>query len=203
MVNKLWYQEYPEETKWVRPYLQKLINLYCFDSKIFKEPEDIKLDNLQQFIEIIFKQYQHYNIHIGNILDLGDAFDFYLSIAFKDEFPEEYPSYPDTDRRQLVLDVSGNCIQSGTCWNIFPEDVPFVIECLNAPEAELPNMYDKLNKYFNQFDNVKRTNEECPKRWEAMKQERIEALQNNKPLPIRPMSITLDPCYKDNKEDPA
>lgn len=201
MVNKLWYQEYPEETKWPREYLQKYINFYCSDSKLFKVPEDITLDNLKEFLEIILRQYQYYNISNARLLDLGDAFDKYLGIAFRDEFPDDYPNYSNEDRRQLALDVCDNCLQHST-WPIFPEDVPFVIECLNAPEAEIVNMYDRLDKYFDQFDRIKRNNEEWPNRWLVITKERIQALQNNDPLPIKPMSMKIDSCYEDKNRLP-
>lgn len=202
MVNKLWYEEDPEDGKWVREYLQELIDLYCFDSKLFKVPEDITLENLKEFLEIILRQYQYYNMHIGHLLDLGDAFDIYLDVAFRDEFEEGYANFPDSDRRGLALSISRRCLQHMT-WTLFPEDVSFVIECLNAPDAEVVNMYDKLTKYFDQFDRINWTSKEEPKRWEAIKKERIEALQNNQPLPIRPMSIELDPCYKNSPKDDA
>lgn len=202
MVNKLWYEEDLEDGKWAREYLQKYINFYCFDSKLFKVPEDITFDNLKEFLEIIFRQYQHYNLSWLQLLYLGDAFDIYLDIAFRDEFEEGYANFPDNDRRGLVLSVCRRCVQN-SIWPIFPEDVPFLIECLNAPDAEIVNMYDMLDNYFDQFDSVKRVNEEYKKRWETIKKERIEALQNNQPLPIRPMSIELDPCYQKNPKDDA
>ena len=152
MANKLWYKdEDPKYVTWVRRYLQELIDLYCSDSEQFKLPEDITLDNLKEFIEIILKHYQLYHIGVARMMDLGDAFTIYLWNAFEDEFPEDYPNYPRDDRRALALYI---CIylQSFTSYFIFPEDVPFILECLNAPSEKIIDMYDKLNKYFDQFD---------------------------------------------------
>ena len=49
--------------------------------------------------------------------------------------------------------------QWSTIWVLLPDDVPFVLECLNAPDNEIINMYDKLDDYFEQFDIDARFNE--------------------------------------------
>jgi hypothetical protein len=194
MVNKLWYKEGDEYAIFARNYLQKLINLYCFDSELYKEPEDITLDNLQQFIEIILKHFQYYHLFASHLFYLGDAFDTYIRWAFIDLFPDAYPKYPKLDRRELTLFVCDGCTQSSG-WNIFPEDVPFILKCLNAPDNQIIHMYDKIDKYFEQFDNAKRYIEEGL-RWQILKKQRLEAIQHNHPLPIRPMDLELDMCYK-------
>jgi len=47
-----------------------------------------------------------------------------------------------------------------------------------------------------QFDDIKRQDEDY-RRWETITKERLQALAENKPLPIRPMSIELSKCLKD------
>lgn len=227
MANKSWYEISPREGQLVRAYLQKLINLYCFESKEIKTPEDITIDNLKDFIEIILKNYQYYHFSHNDLLSLGDAFDIYLQDALGREYleyasGEEFdlsgmeretifehikatrekanyivatPEYPNTDRRQLVLDICSNCMQWSANWVLLPEDVPFVLECLNAPDNENINMYDKLDDYFEQFDIGARF-DELAKRRKILTEERLKALRENQPLPIRPMSIELDMCYK-------
>jgi hypothetical protein len=41
------------------------------------------------------------------------------------------------------------------------------------------------------------------RRWEAICRERLEAIQSNKPLPIKPMTIELSLCYKKPKAEQA
>ena len=127
-------------------------------------------------------------------MDLGDAFTIYFWNAFKDEFPEDYPNYPRDDRRALALYICGY-LQWFTIAFIFPEDVPFILECLNAPTEKIIDMYDKLNKYFDQFD-MRARSKELSKRGELIYKQRLEAIEKNDPLPIKPMGIKLDPCYK-------
>jgi hypothetical protein len=197
MANKLWCKgeyEYDEYVRWVRRCLQKYIDLYCSDSEQFKVPEDITLDNLKEFIEIILKHYQFYHIKSGRMMDLGDAFDIFLGHAFKDEFPDDYPNYPRHDRRALTLYIC-DYIQMFTSDFIVPEDVPFILECLNAPNEEIIDMYDKLDKYFEQFDSSAK-GDELFKRQELIDKQRLEAIEKNQPLPIKPMGMKLDPCYK-------
>jgi hypothetical protein len=59
-------------------------------------------------------------------------------------------------------------------------------------------MYDRLDKYFAQFDRNFKFNpgEEMDNRWKLINKQRIEAIEKNQPLPIRPMGMELDPCYK-------
>lgn len=184
MGNKEWY----EEDLWALRYLQELMDLYCFESKSFTVPEDITPDNFKEFLEIILTQYHYYNMHIGHVLDLGDAFDVY--------FRGEDCDYPETDRRALAFYISDMAIQSGVNWPILPEDVPFMLECLNAPDEQIIYMYDKLDNYFEQFDHCTRCNEEGPRRDKIINKQRLDAIAQKEPLPIRPMGIKLDMCYK-------
>jgi len=207
MVNKFWYEKNPltgeyddwkhEEAPVYREYIQELIDLYCPD--LYKIPEDITLDNLQQFLEVILKQYQYYNIKSGWLLELGDAIHSYFHRAYREEFPDtNWPTYPEGDRRQLTLDVLDNCFEGTGKWgHFFPEEVPFVIECINVPDEQVADMEDKLDKYFNQFDSMRRINVELGRRWQVLDKQRLEALEKGEPLPIRPMGIELDPCYKE------
>ena len=190
MENKIWDKEDQCELD----YLQKYIDLYCFDSKSFKVPDDITPDNFKEFLEIILQQYHCYNIDNGHLMDLGDAVDTYFYRKYN-KF-DGYCNYPKNDRRELTFYISSNAIQSYTCWHILPEDVHFILECLNAHEEQIIDMYDKLESYFEQFDGVARCNIEHPRRSDAIKKERLEAIEKNQPLPIRPMGIKLDPCYK-------
>ena len=192
MANKLWYKD--EYVRWVRGYLQELIDLYCSDLEQFKVPEDITLDNLKEFIEIILKHYQFYHIGPARMMDLGDALDIFLGFAFEDEFSDDYPNYPRDDRRELTLYVS-DYIRTFTSYFIFSEDVPFILECLNAPNEEIIDMYDKLDKYFEQFD-MRAKPKELSKRLELIHKQRLEAIEKYQPLPIKPMGMKLDPCYK-------
>lgn len=84
-------------------------------------------------------------------------------------------------------------------WILLPEEVPLLIECLNIPEDEIIYVEEKLEKYFNQFDFIERSNIEFPKRWKTIKKQRQEALEKNEPLPIRPMGIELSLCYKNTR----
>lgn len=195
MANRLWYKDKdPGYVTWVRRCLQKYIDLYCSDSEQFKVPEDITLDNLKEFIQIILKHYQYYHIGSARMMDLGDAFAIYLWNAFEDEFPEDYPNYPRDDRRALALYI---CLylECFTSYSILPEDVPFILECLNAPDEKIIDTYDKLDKYFEQFDNSARL-DELLKREELIDKQRFAAIEKQQPLPIKPMGMKLDPCYK-------
>lgn len=192
MANILYCKD--EYVRWVRAYLQELIDLYCSDLEQFKVPEDITLDNLKEFIEIILKHYQFYHIGSGCMMDLGDALDIFLGFAFEDEFSDDFPNYPRDERRELTLYVS-DYIRSFTSYFIFPEDVPFILECLNAPSEKIIDMYDKLDKYFDQFDRSAKS-DELLKREELIDKQRLEAIQKYQPLPIKPMGMKLDPCYK-------
>lgn len=192
MANILYCKD--EYVRWVRAYLQELIDLYCSDLEQFKVPEDITLDNLKEFIEIILKHYQLYHIGSGRMMDLGDALDIFLGFAFEDEFSDDFPNYPRDDRRELTLYVS-DYIRSFTSYFIFPEDVPFILECLNAPSEKIIDMYDKLDKYFDQFDSSAKS-DELLRRKELIDKQRLGAIEKYQPLPIKPMGMKLDPCYK-------
>lgn len=173
-------------------YTQKFINLYCPES--FKSLNDITPENLHIFLEIMLKQYQYYNMDIHHIKDLAESVGDYLYDSYIDQFSEGVYCYPNNDRRSL----SDFILTELDCFSIFPSDVPFVLECLNCEDNEVALINDRLKAYFEQFDQMQKMNVEHPRRWQAIKRERIEALAKNEPLPIRPMSITLDPCYKKN-----
>ncbi len=201
MTKKMWYEpEFEGEDVTIenrlREYLQELIDLYCFD--IFKVPEDITPDNLAQFLEIILRQYQYYNL--SNLISIGEIFEFYFHRTYKDEFCDNFlPTYPNTDRRSIAMCILKECMIDNY-WPILPEEVPFLIECLNVPEDEIIYIEEKLEKYFDQFDFIERGRNEFHKRWKVIKKQREEALANNQPLPIRPMGIELSLCYKEGFE---
>jgi len=52
-----------------------------------------------------------------------------------------------------------------------------------------------MDNYFDQFDDQMRLDEYWL-RWETIIRQRKEALENNDLLPIQPMGITLNLCYK-------
>lgn len=202
MVNKLWYKRIDRDyggsisrdfSKY-RNFIQHFIDLYC--DGVFKETEDITCDNLQVFVEIVLKQYQYYNIKMWDILNLSECIQIYFSQSYQEElYPDGIYIIPESDRRSLASDIFDET--NTTDWIMFPEDVSFVLGCLNCPEEDIINMPKKLDEYFEQFDGDKKNNIEFPRRWEAIKRERMEALEKGEPLPIRPMSIELDPCYKE------
>lgn len=191
MANKKWC----EYTLWVPKYLQELIDLYFFDSEIFKVAADITDDNLKEFLEIILKHFQYYNITISRIWDLGDALVIYFFYKDNDDI-EEPVVYPETDRRELTFYILDNAMACYTMWCIMPEDVPFILKCLNAPDEQIIDMYDKLDKYFEQYDGTQRCNVELPRRFDTINSQRIEAIEKNQPIPIKPMGIKIDLCYK-------
>lgn len=103
--------------------------------------------------------------------------------------------YPKSEKLDLVLDIDFYLESSEP---VFPEDVPKLIEYLDSNNKEEAGRI--LNEYLNQFDfNDRRVEEK--RRWEAINRERLEAIQNNQPLPIRPMGIELDMCYKELKRN--
>ena len=196
MVNKIW----DEDDLWVPKYLQELIDVYFFDSEQFKVPSDITNDNLHQFLETILKHYQYYHIHYTVLLNLGDALDTYLYYLDYDviEGYSKHTVYLKNDRRYAANRVYNDCLQGGGDWHhMFPEEVPFVLEYLTAPETEIIHIEEKLDAYFEQFDMMQRCNVEIPRRWKAICRERLEAIKNDESLlPIKPMTIELDMCYK-------
>lgn len=199
MENKLWYKqafkgEIVNHLINLRNYIQGLIDLYC--PELFKVPEDITHNNLQQFLEITLKNYQYYNLNNSNLMDLGEALEYYFSRTYKNEFSNtSYLNYSSNDRRALALHILRHCIEY-TSWVLLPEDVPFLLKCLNVPDDQIVHMEEKLDNYFKQFDFEKRCNVEIPKRWEVITMQRKEALEKGEPLPIRPMGVELDMCYK-------
>jgi hypothetical protein len=196
MVNKLWYKDdfFSAERECIlasRQYIQKYIDLYCPER--FNVPEDITTDNLQEFLEIILKYYQLYLFNQNELMNLGESIEEYFHKAFIDEFPEQwYPEYPKTDRRELALHILSE-IASGP--SIHPEDVPVLIKCLNVSEEQIIAMYDYIDNYFNQFDRVKRFNNELS-RFNFINDQRKEAIEQGQPIPIRPMGIEIDLYYK-------
>ena len=205
MTNKLWYKpffkgECVDELIHFRNDIQQIIDMYC--PELFQAPEDITPDNLQQFLEVILINYRYYHIRRHHMLNLGDAFDDYFERAYKEDFLEEgYIKYSNTDRRQLVMYTWNLFLSSGAFSALLPEDIPFLLECLHIPDDQITYMYDKIDKYFEQFDVEARVEEICY-RWDILVRQRQEALEKNKPLPIRPMGIKLDMCYKDPKLQP-
>ena len=202
MVNKLWYKsEEGEDLDYLvreREYIQRIINLYC--SELFKLPEDITPDNLKEFLEIVLKNYKYYNLSISDLLDIGDALSRYFHNAYSDEFPDTlYPSYPDNDRRSLAIFIFDE-FMAYPSYDILPEEVCFLLECLNTPEDKIVYMKRKVEEYFNQFDIIRRANAEIPKRWRIISEQRLEAIEKNQPLPIQPMGIELSLCYKKGLE---
>jgi hypothetical protein len=193
MLNNNWCKD----NQWALDCLQEYIDLYFFDSKIFKVPTDITPDNLQEFIEIILKHYQYYHLTILELDDIGDSLEKYFFNEFSDD-DGTYPNYPLADRRELVFTVLDGAF---TCsyWNIFPEEVPFILGCLNVPNEQIIEMHDRLENYFKQFDDNARSRED-DKRNKLIKQQRIEAIEKNQPLPIKPMGIKLDLCYKESSK---
>lgn len=90
-MNKLWYEprfagEDVTAENISRQYLQEIIDLYCFD--VFKVLEDITPDNLAQFLEIILKQYEYYNL--SDLMSIDDVFELYFYRRYKDDFPNNF-----------------------------------------------------------------------------------------------------------------
>lgn len=196
MVNKLWYKDdfFSAERDYIlasRQYIQKYIDLYCPER--FNVPEDITTDNLQEFLEIILKYYQLYLFNQNELINLGESIQEYYHKAFIDEFPKKwYPEYPKTDRRELALHILS---EIANCPSILPEDVPVLIKCLNVPEAQIIDMYDYIDNYFNQFERVKRANNQLT-RFNFVNDQRKEAIEKGQPIPIRPMGVEIDLYYK-------
>ena len=203
MVDKLWYTRWEGDNGYVdgatrslvgdRKYIQEFIDLYCYDS--FKVPEDITPDNLQFFIEKILIQFQYYNVFEYHLVNLAEALEFYFDYAYNDEFPDGFRTFNGDKKSEpfyllfwMAWDTGRQCP--------LPEDVPFILECLNYVGPDTRSIENKFEAYFSQFDTMQRFNIESGKREKAIKRERIEALEKGEPLPIRPMSIELDPCYK-------
>lgn len=199
MANKLWYTplfegECVDESIHFRNDIQQIIDMYC--PELFQAPEDITPDNLQQFLEIILINYQYYYIRRHHILNLGEAFDDYFERAYKENFLEAgYIKYPDTDRHQLVLYIWHLFLSSGDFSILLPEYIPLLPECLHTSDDQIIYMYDKIDKYFEQFD-IKAHTEEIYHRHDILSEQRLKALEKGDPLPIRPMGIKLDMCYK-------
>ena len=197
-MDKLWYTKFrtEDEIKYAmidRDYIQKFIDLYCVEH--FSVPEDITTDNLKEFLEIILRCYELYLFKMHELLDLGESIYTYIHRAYMEDFPDtHFPDYPDDDRRGLSLSVLHELDSSQI---ILPEDVPFLIAYMNVEEEKIAEKtYDTIDKYFDQFDRSKRCNEELPRRWEVLTKQRFEAIEKGQPLPIRPMGIKLDMCYK-------
>lgn len=112
-----------------------------------------------------------------------------------DEKYIHYPKYSKEDRRNLGWLLIVTYIQMCNP-RLFPEDVPHLIEFLHAKDGEVTKAQEKLNTYLAQFDLMKRQDEDY-RCWEAITQERQQAIAENKPLPIRPMSIELSKCLKE------
>lgn len=204
MVNKFWYEGTEEELLIARKSIQNFINLYCFDEDEFKVVEDITPENVGKFLEIMLKHYEQYHFRASNLsYALGENLHLYFHRAYMDEFPDNYyPTYSDSDKRTLAMNVI-EYIEIGRGYTVLAEDVPYLIEYLNTPDAQIEQAHAKIEAYFNQFDHDERCNIEAGRRWEAICGERLEAIKNNKPLPIKPMSIELSLCYKKPRAEQA
>lgn len=191
-MNKLWYKDDRweggmEENIASREYIQRYIDLYCPER--FSVPEDVTTDNLQEFLEIILKYYQLYLFNMNELINLGESITHCFHKAYYDDFPDTfYPTYPDSDRRQLTLHVLGKI---SNCPSILPEDVPTLIKCMNVPDEQIIDMYNYIDNYYNQFDDLKRFSEDVP-RFDILNKQRLEAIKKGQPLPIRPMGIELN-----------
>lgn len=196
MTDKLWYKKINEEDAYISKTLQEYIDLYFFDSVEFKAVEDITLENLGEFLEVMLKHYQQYHFHLGELYDTGEILEEYFDYVFMDDEKYiNYPKYSKEDRRNLGWLLIVNYIQMCNP-RLFPEDVTHLIEFLHAKDGEVTKAQEKLNTYLAQFDLMKRQDEDY-RCWEAITKERQQAIAENKPLPIRPMSIELSKCLQD------
>ena len=198
-MDKLWYQKYYRGTELERQqvaarrqYIQRYIDLYC--PELFSVPEDITTDNLKEFLEIILKYYQLYLFNLNELINLGESLTGYLHRAYMEDFPDTlYPRYPDSDRRGLALCILN---EMDSCQSILPEDVPFLIKCLNVPNGEVAGAYKAMKEYFEQLDCDMLRFKGARPRYDFLNKQRLEAIEKGRPLPIRPMGIELDMCYK-------
>jgi hypothetical protein len=195
MIDKFWYQNVyalqDNETTGSRKCIQKFIDLYFND--IFNVPEDITMDNIKDFLERLLKYYEHYYFEFIQLINIGESIVTYFSHALIDENLERgFPEYSKSDRRNLVLDILWELYSSQT---ILPEDVPFLIQYLNTTDDKVLEARALFENYFDQFDIIKRTNKELPRRYKILEQQRLEAIEKWQPIPIRPMGIELDMCY--------
>lgn len=196
MTDKLWHEKINKEDTYIKKTIQEYIDLYFFDSAKFKVVEDITLENLGEFLEVMLKHYQYYHFHLGELYDVGEVLEEYFDYVFMDYNKEiNYPKYIAENKCRLGL-LMLNYIQMIGTPRIFSEDVPHLIEFLHTKDGEVKKAEGKLDTYFAQFDDMKRQDEDY-RRWEAITKERQQALAENKPLPIRPMSIELSKCLKD------
>lgn len=198
MANKFWYKKLEENDLYIPKYIQSFIDLYCFNSKQFEVIDDITPENLNEFWKIILRHYQYYCFHLDDLSDLGDALWLYFYYAYPANFVDAgYPVYHKEDKRNLgIYMMSYVQLQADT--PILPEDVPVLINYLNTHDGQISKTDQEFQGYLKQFDYEGRR-AEIQKRWEAICRERIEAIKNNQPLPIKPMSIELEMCYKNPK----
>ena len=195
-MDKFWHLKLKTENsiKYVkidRDYIQKFIDLYCVEH--FSVPEDITTENLKEFLEIILRYYELYFFKMISLIDLGEALTNCLQEMYAEDFPEtNFPYYPKEDRRELILTILDEIESSQS---ILPEDVPFLIDCMNVEEEKIAETHKVITDYFDQFDRSKRFMEDIP-RFELLNKQRLEAIEKGRPLPIRPMGIELDMCYK-------
>src|ERR1700677_3818508 len=130
-VNKSWREGLDKDYLWIPIYIQSLIDLYFFKTDQFKVVEDITPDNCADYWKVVLKQYQYYNVTLGNLEDLGDALQFYFRFAHKLEFAE-YPVYPKNDRRNLAMYID-SYLQGTNEVVVLPEDIPKLIDYLYTP----------------------------------------------------------------------
>ena len=190
--NKLWYQKDYSESEMEdlmanRNYIQEYIDLYC--PELFKVPEDITADNLQEFLEIILKNYEFYLFSNDALVYLVESVYSCFHQAY-----DEFPKYPKNNRKELALNILCT-IERGPGSSIIPEDVKFLIKCLNVPDEEIVNTHEYIESHFEQFDYSKRLTENSD-RFNLLNEQRKEAIEKGEPIPIRPMGIEIDLCYK-------
>lgn len=204
MQKRKWYVDpedgsINEDILWCDKFIKECMDLYCTGQ--FTQVDNLNLQNIPYFLEIILKRYEEYYFNSIDLKDLGDALSTYILYADLDEFPyQESKNLSGNDRRCLGVNMAW--ILDDTSFTILPEDVPVLINYLHTPDDQLVGSYDRLIDYLEQFDNTVRWSE-VDKRWEVITQQRIEAIARRKPMPVRPMGIELDMCYKkkDDKQE--
>lgn len=155
MTNKLWYEKISTKDSYIRTTLQEYIDLYFSDSIQFKIVEDITLENLNEFLEIILKHYQQYHFHATELFDIGETLEYYFDYVYMNEEREiNYPEYDNEDRRKLAI-LMLDYMQMIGIPKVLHEDVPYLIEFLHANDGEVTQAREKLDTYLTQFDLIK------------------------------------------------
>lgn len=199
MINKTDYENYVPIDRYTegKKYIQLILDSYCSDSEQFRVVEDITPESWGDFLKIVLKQYQCYNIHRWCLHDLAEALWFYSRGPNPEEWRfYEFPVYPVNDRRNLAILIN-NCLESGNTM-FFPEEVPKLIEFLDTPNGNALEVEKVIEQYLDQFDDRARE-EEYDRRWKAITNQRLEEITFGGMFPIKPMNIELDLCYKKSK----